>query len=80
MVHQEFHLVPSFTAAENIGLGDEPKTKIGFIDWDKLNQDVSEIATKYGLDLDPTLKMIDASVGIQQRTEILKNFIGMQIF
>lgn len=72
MVHQEFHLVPSFTAAENIGLGDEPKTKIGFIDWDKLNQDVSEIATKYGLDLDPTLKMIDASVGTQQRTEILK--------
>jgi len=72
MVHQEFHLVPSFTAAENIGLGDEPKTKIGFIDWEKLNQDVSEIAKKYGLDLDPTLKMIDASVGTQQRTEILK--------
>ncbi len=72
MVHQEFHLVPSFTAAENIGLGDEPKTKSGFIDWDKLNKDVAEIASKYGLDLDPTLKMIDASVGTQQRTEILK--------
>ena len=25
MVHQELHLVPSFTAAENIGLGQEPR-------------------------------------------------------
>ena len=42
------------------------------INWDKLNKDVSEIAEKYGLDVDPNLRMIDASVGIQQRTEILK--------
>ena len=72
MVHQEFHLVPSFTAAENIGLGEEPRNSNGLINWDKLNKDVSEIAEKYGLDVDPNLRMIDASVGIQQRTEILK--------
>ena len=34
--------------------------------------EVSNIAKKYGLDVDPKLRMIDASVGIQQRTEILK--------
>ena len=72
MVHQEFHLVPSFTAAENIGLGQEPRNSRGFIDWDELNTEVSNIANKYGLDVDPKLRMIDASVGIQQRTEILK--------
>ena len=72
MVHQEFHLVPSFTAAENIGLGQEPRNSRGFIDWDELNSEVSNIAKKYGLDVDPKLRMIDASVGIQQRTEILK--------
>ena len=72
MVHQEFHLVPSFTAAENIGLGEEPRNSNGLINWDKLNKDVSDIAEKYGLDVDPNLRMIDASVGIQQRTEILK--------
>ena len=44
MVHQEFHLVPSFTAAENIGLGEEPRNSNGLINWDKLNKDVSEIA------------------------------------
>ncbi len=72
MVHQAFHLVPSFTAAENIGLGEEPKSKNGLIDWEDLNNQVSSISEKYGLKVDPKIRMIDASVGIQQRTEILK--------
>jgi ABC-type uncharacterized transport system ATPase subunit len=33
MVHQEFTLVPSFTAPENIGLGQEPKNSKGLVDW-----------------------------------------------
>ena len=72
MVHQAFHLVPSFTAAENIGLGEEPVSKNRLINWDDLNKRVDDISKKYGLKVDPKLRMIDASVGIQQRTEILK--------
>ena len=72
MVHQEFTLVPSFTAPENIGLGQEPKNNQGLIDWKGLNKLVVDIAEKYGFKVDPGLKMIDASVGVQQRTEILK--------
>jgi|TARA_B110000263_G_scaffold230920_1_gene225817 ABC-type uncharacterized transport system ATPase subunit len=72
MVHQEFTLVPSFTAPENIGLGEEPKNSRGLIDWKSLNKMVVDIAEKYGFKIDPGLKMIDASVGVQQRTEILK--------
>jgi len=72
MVHQEFTLVPSFTAPENIGLGQEPKNSRGLVDWKGLNNAVMQIAKKYGFEVDPGLKMIDASVGVQQRTEILK--------
>ena len=72
MVHQEFTLVPSFTAPENIGLGQEPKNSKGLVDWKGLNKSVMDIAEKYGFKVDPGLKMIDASVGVQQRTEILK--------
>ena len=72
MVHQEFTLVPSFTAPENIGLGQEPRNSKGLIDWKGLNKLVVEIAEKYGFKVDTGLKMIDASVGVQQRTEILK--------
>ena len=48
MVHQEFTLVPSFTAPENIGLGQEPKNSKGFVDWKGLNKSVMDIAEKYG--------------------------------
>ena len=72
MVHQEFTLVPSFTAPENIGLGQEPINSRGLVDWKGLNKSVVDLAKKYGFKVDPSLKMIDASVGVQQRTEILK--------
>ena len=52
MVHQEFHLVPSFTAAENIGLGEEPRNSNGLINWDKLNKDVSIIYRNYSSNID----------------------------
>ena len=32
MIHQELHLMPSMTVAENIFLGREPLTRFGFID------------------------------------------------
>ena len=35
MVHQHFMLVPVFTVAENIVLGDEPRTGAGTLDWPK---------------------------------------------
>ena len=40
MVHQEFTLVPSFTAPENIGLGQEPINSRGLVDWKGLNKAV----------------------------------------
>ena len=32
MIHQELHLMPSMTVAENIFLGREPLTRFGFVD------------------------------------------------
>jgi simple sugar transport system ATP-binding protein len=71
MVHQHFMLVPSFTLAHNIVLGVEPQKRI-FIDEDKLNENVQQISEKYGFDIDAHKLAIDASVGEQQRAEILK--------
>lgn len=72
MVHQHFMLVPSFSIAENIVLGNERRTKRIFIDKQKANQVVNELCDTYGLMVDPKLKVEDVSVGIQQRVEILK--------
>lgn len=73
MVHQHFMLVEPFTVAENIILGSEPSLNGGIkLDMDKAVKDVEEISTKYGLKVDPNVKIQDISVGMQQRVEILK--------
>lgn len=71
MIHQHFMLVPSFTAAQNIVLGFEI-TKGAFVDDQKAIEITKELSTKYGLKIEPTAKVADLSVGMQQRVEILK--------
>ncbi|WP_174735067.1 ATP-binding cassette domain-containing protein [Mesobacillus harenae] len=71
MVHQHFMLVDTFTVTENIILGKET-TKSGVIDIKTAEKDVREISERYGLKVDPSAKISDISVGMQQRVEILK--------
>ena len=72
MVHQHFMLVPSFTVAENIFLGDEPRKNKIFMDVKKASPKTKELSEIYGLKVNPYEKVQDLSVGIQQRIEILK--------
>ncbi|MCK3882056.1 ABC transporter ATP-binding protein [Streptococcus suis] len=71
MVHQHFMLVDAFTVAENIILGSET-TKAGVIDLKKAIAEIKELSERYGLEVDPTAKVADITVGAQQRVEILK--------
>jgi general nucleoside transport system ATP-binding protein len=71
MVHQHFKLVPSFTVAQNILLGMEPN-QAGFLNQQKENELVEELAKKYNLPVRPTARIQDLPVGMQQRVEILK--------
>lgn len=72
MVHQKFKLVQSFTITENICLGTEPTQNRYFIDKKRALESVVEISEKYGLKIDPHVRIQDCPVGIQQRVEILK--------
>ena len=71
MVHQHFRLVECFTVLDNIILGDED-TKVGFILKKNARKKVEELMEKYGLHVDLDAKVEDITVGMQQRTEILK--------
>lgn len=71
MVHQHFMLVPVFTVAENIMLGEET-IRNGMLDVEKVNSDLIELSHQYGLDIDPTALVQELPVGIQQRVEIIK--------
>lgn len=71
MVHQHFKLIDVFTVLDNIILGAED-TKLGFLQKKTARKKVQEISEKYGLNVDLDAKIEDISVGMQQRTEILK--------
>src|SRR3954451_20916425 len=67
MVHQHFHLVPTFTVAENIVLGGH-----GRVRHQSMDEQVGKLAIRYGLEVSPSAKVWQLSVGEQQRVEILK--------
>ncbi|MGD8292241.1 MAG: ABC transporter ATP-binding protein [Desulfobacterales bacterium] len=71
MVHQHFMLIPPFTVAENVVLGQEPSVG-GFVNVKQANRIVGELSQQYGLEVDPTAKVETLSVGIEQRIEIIK--------
>lgn len=71
MVHQHFKLVECFTVLDNIILGVEP-CQAGFLQKKEARKKVLELSEKYGLHVDPDAKIEDITVGMQQRTEILK--------
>jgi len=72
MVHQHFMLIQQFTVAENLVLGAEPRRRGIFLDMDTAVAKVKEVSEQYGLAIDPTARIADISVGMQQRVEILK--------
>ena len=72
MVHQHFKLVECFSVLDNIILGVEPSTKLGVLKKAEARAKVLELSEKYGLHVDPDALIEDITVGMQQRTEILK--------
>ncbi len=71
MVHQHFKLVECFSVLDNIILGVET-TKGGFLRKEEARKKVIALSEKYGLSVDPDAIIEDVTVGMQQRTEILK--------
>ncbi len=75
MVHQHFMLVPVFTVAENVVLGDEPVRGGGLLDRASAAERVRETAARFGFRLDPDALVGDLPVGVQQRVEIVKALV-----
>lgn len=71
MVHQHFKLVECFSVLDNIILGVET-TKGGFLQKEEARKKVVALSEKYGLSVEPDALIENITVGMQQRTEILK--------
>jgi len=71
MIHQHFMLVPSFSVAENVVLGDRRYLGTAF-DRRRAEAEVAALARKMQLAINPRARVEDLSVGEQQRVEIIK--------
>jgi simple sugar transport system ATP-binding protein len=72
MVHQHFMLIPVFTVAENVMLGNETTGFAGSLDTQAAKERVREISERFGFDVNPDAVVEDIPVGVQQRVEIIK--------
>ena len=73
MVHQHFRLVPPFTVAENVILGDHRgEGRKLIVNPRRIERRVAELGERYRIAVDPRARIWQLSLGEQQRVEILK--------
>ena len=70
-VHQEIHLLPHRTVAENVWLAREPR-RWGFVDWKRLFADTAALFRDLGLDLDPRAPLGTLRTAQQQMVAIAR--------
>ncbi len=70
MVYQHFMLVDSFTVAENAILGARDAGIV--LDTASAERDLARLGERYGLKVDPRVRVWQLSVGEQQRVEIVR--------
>jgi ribose transport system ATP-binding protein len=70
-VHQEIHLLPHRTVAENVYLGREPR-RWGFVDWRRMNDATSALLAGLGLDIDPRAVLGTLNTARQQMVAIAR--------
>jgi inositol transport system ATP-binding protein len=72
MIHQELHLMPPMTVAENIWLGREPLTRLRFVDHRALARRTTELLSGLGIDVDPEVRVSELTIAARQMIEIAR--------
>lgn len=72
MVYQELSLVPTLSVAENLFLGQLPRTRIGAVDWPAVQERAKSSLAQLGVNIDPRAEVRRLNVAEQQLTEIAR--------
>ncbi|WP_315711568.1 MULTISPECIES: sugar ABC transporter ATP-binding protein [unclassified Bradyrhizobium] len=72
MVHQELSVAPDLTVAENVFLGNQPTNALGIVQWRRMAREAAEQLKRLGIDADPTSRLGDLPIGVQQLIEIAR--------
>jgi ribose transport system ATP-binding protein len=72
MVHQELSVAPDLSVAENVFLGVQPTNALGLVQWRRMAREAGEQLSRFGIDVDPTARLGDLPIGLQQLIEIAR--------
>jgi ABC-type sugar transport system ATPase subunit len=72
IIFQELNLVPELSIAENVFIGREPMTKLGLVNYGRMNADAAALLRELELDADPRTLVSQLKVGAQQVVEFAK--------
>ena len=78
-IHQELNVLFDLTVEENMFLGKEIKKVFGICDRKAMRKRVQEILDMLGVDIDPTQRMDELSIGQQQMIEIAKALMVLSL-
>jgi len=72
IIYQELNLVPHLSVAQNVFLGREPRTRLGYIDDRRMNEEAAGILRRLNLGIAPSTRLNRLTIAKQQMVEIAK--------
>lgn len=72
IINQELNTVPTMSVAENLSLGEEPRTRVGTLDRRRLHDQARARLDRIGAHISPDARLGDLSIGMQQMVEIAR--------
>lgn len=75
VVFQEIALIPEFSVAENIFLGQHPTGRGGAIDWRSIGREAAALFARIGFDVDPAARTGSLPLSKQQMVEIARALV-----
>jgi ribose transport system ATP-binding protein len=72
IIYQELNLLPDLSVAANVFLGREPRSPLGFLNAQELEEGAQEVLHRLGVDINPRTRVGRLSVAQQQLVEIAK--------
>ncbi len=72
MIHQELHLMPPMTVAENIWIGREPLTRLGLINHRELARRTAALLAELAIEVDPEERVSNLTIAGRQMIEIAR--------
>jgi rhamnose transport system ATP-binding protein len=72
VIHQEPRLFPDLSVAENVFIGRQPRTRLGGIDWSRMQRDAERLFAGLDVSIAPDSPVRGLSMADQQLVEIAK--------